>query len=81
MKQTAVEFLNEQLLCVVRERNERLIDAETFWKVKRDLLIEAKQIEKQNAINFLKSVFGMEGFATKFDYEKAYDDFITKNAK
>ena len=35
-------------------------------------------MEKQNAINFLKSVFGMEGF----DYEKAYDDFInTKTNK
>lgn len=76
MKQTAVEFLNEQLLCVVRERNERLIDAESFWKAKRNLLIEAKQHEKENAINFLKSVFGMEGF----DYEKAYDDFV-KNKK
>lgn len=71
-KQTPVEFLNEQLLVVVRERKENLIDSETFWKVKRDLLIEAKQMEKENMINFLKSVFMQDGF----DYQKAYNNFI-----
>jgi hypothetical protein len=61
MKQTAVEFLNEQLLCVVRERNERLIDAESFWKVKRNLLIEAKQMEKEQIIKAYNEVSNHTG--------------------
>ena len=35
-------------------------------------LDEAEKMEKDNMINFLKSVFQQENF----DYEKAYNDFL-----
>lgn len=75
MKQTAVEFINEQLLVAVREKKENLIDAETFWKIKKELLLQAKTLEKIQMIDFLKTVFQMDNF----DYEKAYNDFIKKD--
>lgn len=74
MKQTAVELLNEQLLTTFREKQEKLINSETFYKVKKELLLQAKTLEKIQMIDFLKTVFQMDNF----DYEKAYNDFIKK---
>jgi hypothetical protein len=74
MKQTAVELLNEQLLVTFREKQDKLIDAETFWKFKKEILVQAKTEEKIQMINFLKSVFLQDGF----DYDKAYINFINR---
>jgi hypothetical protein len=76
MKQTAVEFIVRQLDYLNRERKDKLIIAETFFNHKRNLIEEAKIIEKENMINFLKSAFAMEGF----DYETFYDKFISEIA-
>lgn len=67
MKQTAVEYLQKELPNANRKKSIE------------DTYLEAKEIEKENMIDFLKSVFGMEGF----DYEKYYYDFISrrKNTK
>ena len=60
MKKTAVEWLVDEILS---------------GKLLMPSLIEqAKEIEKENMVVFLQSVFGMEGF----DYEKSYDDFISR---
>jgi hypothetical protein len=37
-----------------------------------DLIEQTKEIEKQNMINFLKSVFQQDGF----DYEESYNNFL-----
>jgi len=74
MKQTSVEFLNEQLLVLFRERKENLIDAETFYKQRNSVLETAIEMEKNQSINFLKSVFQQDNF----DYEKAYLKFKKK---
>lgn len=60
MKQTGVEWLVEQI-CRKQDLTYRDID-------------KAKEIEKENMINFLKSVFQQDGF----DYEKAFEQFKTK---
>lgn len=72
MKQTAVEFIVRQLDCLNRERKDKLISAETFFNHKINLIEEAKRIEKENMINFLKSAFAMDGF----DYDKFYNNFL-----
>jgi hypothetical protein len=74
MKQTAVEFLNEQLLVLFRERKENLIDTETFYKQKEEVFKSAIEMEKNQSINFLKSVFQQDNF----DYKKAYLNFKKK---
>jgi hypothetical protein len=38
----------------------------------KDILEQAKEMEKQNMINFLKSVFRQDGF----DYEESYNNFL-----
>ena len=50
-QKTAVDFLFEQLECLVRERNQRLIDAETFYKQKKFVLGQAKELEKKQIID------------------------------
>lgn len=74
MKQTAVEWLirNLEILNLIKDGG---LENELF----RQIELEAKEMEKENMVVFLQSVFGMEGF----DYEKSYDDFISrrKNTK
>jgi len=72
MKQTAVELLNEQLLVTFKEKQDKLIDAETFFKIKKEILISAKTQEKLQMIDFLKYIFQQE----YFDYEQAYSNFL-----
>ena len=58
MKQTAVEWLESEML----KPNLSM----------KDILEQAKEMEKQNMINFLKSVFRQDGF----DYEESYNNFL-----
>lgn len=60
MKQTAVEFLEFRY-----KNNINLMDYD---------FEQAKEMEKENMINFLKSIFQQDGF----DYEKAYEQFKNK---
>jgi hypothetical protein len=72
MKQTTVEFLIQNLKNLNLIKNDEL-SYELFKQIEMD----ANEIEKENMLDFLQSVFGMEGF----DYEKSYDDFILKTNK
>jgi len=58
MKQTAVEWLQSEMLKPILSM--------------KDILEQAKEMEKQNMINFLKSVFRQDGF----DYEESYNNFL-----
>ena len=51
MEQTAVEFIVEQLDCLNREKKEKLIDSETYFKHKKALIEEAKKREKNQLEN------------------------------
>jgi hypothetical protein len=51
MKQTAVEFIIEQLDCLNRERKENLIDAESYFKYKKALTEQANEMFKQQIID------------------------------
>ena len=46
MKKT-VDFIVEQLDCLNRERKEKIIDAETYFKNKKALIEQAKEMDKQ----------------------------------
>ena len=63
MKQTAVEWLLE----VVGKKG--LVGLFT-----REELNQFEEMEKENMINFLKSIFQQDGF----DYEKAFKQFKNK---
>ena len=49
MKQTAVDFIVKELDILHRERKEKVIDAETFFKHKGVLIKEAKEKEKEQS--------------------------------
>lgn len=51
MKQTAVEFIVEQLDCLNKERKENLINAETYFENKKSLIEQAKEMEKQQRVD------------------------------
>jgi 2-oxo-4-hydroxy-4-carboxy--5-ureidoimidazoline (OHCU) decarboxylase len=61
---TAVEFIIEEVECRGLTTKELRVSFE-----------EAKKMEKDNMINFLKSVFQQDNF----NYEKAYNEFINNN--
>jgi hypothetical protein len=63
MKQTAVEFVFEEL--ENRQNGWPHFTIEQIYN-------KAKEMEKQNMINFLKSVFRQDGF----DYEESYNNFL-----
>jgi hypothetical protein len=63
MKQTAVEFVFEEL-----ENRQNGWPHFTIQQIYN----KAKEMEKQNMINFLKSVFQQDGF----DYEESYNNFL-----
>jgi hypothetical protein len=65
IEETAVEWLWNKIALKL-----------SFEQVNKFLPIfeQAKEIEKENMINFLKSVFGMEGF----DYEQSLENFKKK---
>jgi hypothetical protein len=64
MKQTAVDWVIEQLDYLNREKEENLIDVDTFFVKKRILMNQAKEMEKQQQgyseeelVSFGKSCF------------------------
>ena len=65
MKQTAVDFIVKELDILHRERKEKVIDAETFFKHKGVLIKEAKEMEKQQ---------------TKYQAERMYSEEDVMNA-
>lgn len=75
-KQTPVEFFNDKIEDLLLKNDYNEISDEEFLEEKYNILIISKQKEKENMINFLKSVFQLEGF----DYEQAYNNFISKNS-
>jgi len=62
----------EWLLGYVKELNKK--GYKFIPSSNKEIVEHVKQMEKDNMINFLKSVFQQDNF----DYEKAYDDFINK---
>ena len=67
MEQSAVEWLVEQLFKTYNNTTEKKID-------NKSIIEQAKEMEDENMINFLKSVFQMDGF----DYKKALEQFKNK---
>ena len=51
MEQSVVDFIVEQLDVLHRERKENLIDVETFFKHKKELINQAKEIFEKQIIN------------------------------
>ena len=72
MEKSAVQFLVIKLEELMLKNDFNEISDEEYLKEKENLLIISKHKEKENMINFLKSVFQQENF----DYEKAYNDFL-----
>ena len=70
MKQTAVEYLVKELSDILGS-----IDIQPMQNLlMTDAIKKAKEMEKENMINFLKSVFQQDGF----DYGKAFEQFKKK---
>ena len=67
MKQTAVEFIIDQLDCLNKERKYKLIDAETYFKNKKALIEQAKEIEKQQQGYSEEEVIEFGKFLTEFN--------------
>jgi hypothetical protein len=72
MEKSAVQFLVIKLEELMLKNDFNEISDEEYLKEKENILIISKHKEKENMINFLKSVFQQENF----DYEKAYNDFL-----
>ena len=70
MKQTAVEFLEEQ----IKDVKYNPLEINGYSNALEKLFEQAKEMEDENMINFLKSVFQMDGF----DYKKALEQFKNK---
>ena len=69
-KQTAVEFIIEQLDCLIRERKENLIDAESDFKYKKALTEQANEMFKQQIID--AHLDGQSLVSCKDEYAKQY---------
>ena len=67
MKQTAVEFLEEQ----IKDVKYNPLEINGYSNALEKLFEQAKEMEDENMINFLKSVFQQDGF----DYKKALEQF------
>ena len=72
MKKSAVLFIYEQLEGIRKDRLSNKITSEQAIRDRKFSLEEAEKMEKDNMINFLKSVFQQDGF----DYEQAYNNFL-----
>lgn len=68
MKQTAIEWLEENLNTIRFDVDKNVL------KFIDKSIEQAKEMEKENMINFLKSIFQQDGF----DYEKAFEQFKKK---
>jgi hypothetical protein len=77
MKQTAVEFIIEQLDCLNIERKENLIDAESYFKYKKALTEQAKEMEKQQIID--AHLDGQSLVSCKDEYAEQYYNETFKN--
>lgn len=75
MKKSAVLFIYEQLEGIRKDRLSNRISSEQAIRDRKFSLEEAEKMEKDNMINFLKSVFQQDNF----NYEKAYNEFINNN--
>lgn len=67
---TAVEFLEEQ----IKDVKYNPLEINGYSNALEKLFEQAKEMEDENMINFLKSVFQMDGF----DYKKALEQFKNK---
>jgi hypothetical protein len=56
MKQTAVEWLNDEIIGLDVEFNMTLISRENYWIKRKELLEQAKEMEKQEMIKFAEYV-------------------------
>lgn len=72
MEKSAVQFLVIRLEELMLKNDFNEISDEEYLKEKENILIISKHKEKENMINFLKSVFQQDGF----DYEQAYNNFL-----
>jgi len=52
MKQSAVEWLNDEIIGLDVEFNMTLISRENYWIKRKELLEQAKEMEKQQIIDF-----------------------------
>lgn len=72
MEKSAVQFLVIRLEELMLKNDFNEISDEEYLKEKENILIISKHKEKENMINFLKSVFQQDDF----DYEQAYNNFL-----
>ena len=72
MEKSAVQFLVIRLEELMLKNDFNEISDEEYLKEKENILIITKHKEKENMINFLKSVFQQDDF----DYEQAYNNFL-----
>jgi hypothetical protein len=75
MKKSPVLFIYEQLEGIRKDRLSNRISSEQAIRDRKFSLEEAEKMEKDNMINFLKSVFQQDNF----NYEKVYNEFINNN--
>jgi hypothetical protein len=75
MKQTAVEWLQEQLECFGNKH-----ELQMSWDTADELLKQAKEMEKDQIIDFAYVIaddLACGVFRDKEDMEKRYDEFLT----
>lgn len=71
MKQSAVEWFYNELKELIKQSELTEMKPSEFDDRETKLLEQAKEMEDENMINFLKSVFQQDGF----DYKKALEQF------
>jgi hypothetical protein len=74
MKQTAVEWLQEQLECFGNKH-----ELQMSWTTLDELLEQAKEMEKQQIVDFAYVIaddLACGVFRDKEDMEKRYDEFL-----
>lgn len=75
MKQTAVEWLQEQLECFGNKH-----ELQMSWATVDELLKQAKEIERQQIVDFAYVIaddLACGVFREKKDMEKRYEEFLT----
>lgn len=83
MKQTAVEWLYNKMLYIDNEYDMKLITKSEYQFKRRDIIEQAKEMEKERKIEFAEKYANSDAFycSGEFDIEKGAEEYYNETIK
>ena len=87
MEQTAVEFMASELLYLDNEYDMKLINKNEYQAKRKEIIEQAKEMEKEQTIDFAKKFSDFNGLTfnekevSKEYLEKLYDEYYNETFK